>query len=99
MVPHGVGWGGGITESFVDVVVEGVAVTVVAEAVVVGGELLQALCGDGGEVAGDLGVVGQHHGAARREAVYQPPVAHEILNILKRSTSIVQSIGVFCRKS
>ena len=65
------GWGRGITESVVDVIVEGVAVAVVAEPVVVGGELLEALRGDGGEVAGDLGVVGQHHGAARHEAVDQ----------------------------
>lgn len=46
-----------MTESVVDVVVEGVAIAVVGESVVKGGELLQALCGDGGEVAGDLGVV------------------------------------------
>lgn len=46
-----------ITESIMDVVVERVPVAVVGEAIVVGGELLQALRGDGGEVAGDLGVV------------------------------------------
>jgi hypothetical protein len=61
----------GITESIVDVVVEGVAVAVVAEPVVVGRELLEALRGDGGEVAGGLGVVGQHRGAAPHEAVDQ----------------------------
>lgn len=63
--------GGAITESVVDMVVEGVPVAVVAVAVVGGGELLEALRGDGGEVAGDLGVVGQHDGAARHEAVDQ----------------------------
>lgn len=46
-----------ITESIMDVVVECVPVTVVGEAIVVGGELLQCLQGDRGEVAGDLGVV------------------------------------------
>jgi hypothetical protein len=53
------------------VVVECVAVAVVGEAVVVRRELLQALGGDGGEVAGDLGMVGQHGGAARHEAIHQ----------------------------
>jgi hypothetical protein len=53
------------------VVVECVAVAVVGEAVVVRRELLQALGGHGGEVAGDLGMVGQHGGAARHEAVHQ----------------------------
>ena len=48
---------GCITESIMDVVVESVPVAVVVEAIVVRRELLQALRGDGGEVAGDLGVV------------------------------------------
>jgi hypothetical protein len=60
-----------ITKSVVDVVVECVAVAVVGEAVVVRRELLQALGGHGGEVAGDLGMVGQHGGAARHEAIHQ----------------------------
>jgi hypothetical protein len=47
-----------ITKSVLDMVVEGVAVAVVGEAVVGRRELLQALCGDGGEVAGGLGVIG-----------------------------------------
>lgn len=46
-----------ITESIMNVVVECVPITVVVEAIVVGRELLQALCGDGGKVAGDLSVV------------------------------------------
>ena len=46
-----------ITESIMNVVVECVPVAVVVEAIVVGRELLQALCGDGGKVAGDLSVV------------------------------------------
>jgi len=40
-----------------NVVVECVPVAVVVEAIVVGGELLQALCGDRCKVAGDLGMV------------------------------------------
>lgn len=46
-----------ITESIMDMVVKRVPIAVVGEAIVVGGELLQALRGDGGEVARDLGVV------------------------------------------
>jgi hypothetical protein len=53
-----------------------VAVAVVGELVVAGGELLQALGGDGGEVAGELGVLGQHHGATRHERVDQRLLPH-----------------------
>jgi len=55
-----------------------VAVAVVGELVVAGGELLQALCGDGGEVAGELGVLGQHHGAPRHERVDQRLLPHRL---------------------
>ena len=67
-----------LTESVLDEVVEGVAVAVVGELVVAGGELLQALGGDGGEVAGELGVLGQHHGAPRHERVDQRLLPHRL---------------------
>ena len=54
------------------------AVAVVGELVVAGGELLQALGGDGGEVAGELGVLGQHHGAPRHERVDQRLLPHRL---------------------
>jgi hypothetical protein len=63
------GGGGALTEAVLDEVVEGVAVAVVGELVVAGGELLEALRGDGGEVAGELRVLCQHHRAARHERV------------------------------
>ena len=65
-----------LTESILDEVVEGVAVAVVGELVVGGGEFLEALRGDSGEVAGELGVLRQDHGAARHEAVDQRLLPH-----------------------
>src|SRR6185503_13307182 len=65
-----------LTESVLDEVVEGVAVAVVCELVVAGGELLQALGRDGGEIAGELGVLGQHHRAPRHERVDQLLLPH-----------------------
>ena len=58
------------------------AVAVVGELVVAGGELLQALRGDGGEVAGELGVLGQHHGAPRHERVDQRLLPHRLASTL-----------------
>ena len=52
------------------------AVAVVCELVVAGGELLQALGRDGGEIAGELGVLGQHHRAPRHERVDQLLLPH-----------------------
>ena len=52
------------------------AVAVVGELVVAGGELLEALRGDGGEVAGELRVLCQHHRAARHERVDQRLLPH-----------------------
>lgn len=54
------------------------SVAVVGELVVAGGELLQALRGDGGEVAGELGVLGQHHRAPGHERVDQRLLPHRL---------------------
>lgn len=47
------------------------SIAVVGELVVGCGEFLEALRGDSGEIAGELGVLRQDHGAARDEAVDQ----------------------------
>nr|ACU16566.1 unknown [Glycine max] len=60
-----------ISESVVDEVVEGVAVTVVGELVVGGRELLEALERDCVEVATEFSVLGENHRAARHERVDQ----------------------------
>ena len=52
------------------------AVAVVGELVVAGRELDEALGGDGGEVAGELGVLGQHHRAAGHERVDERLLPH-----------------------
>ena len=59
------------TETTVNEEVEGVAIAGVGGPGAVGGQLLQALHGDGAEVAGEGRVLGQHHGALGHEAVYQ----------------------------
>ena len=65
-----------VTESIIDEVVEGVAVAVVGEPVVGGREFLEALCRHAGEVSGELGVLGEDHGAASHEAVDQRFLPH-----------------------
>jgi hypothetical protein len=67
-----------LTESVLDEVVEGVAIAVVGELVVAGRELLQTLSRDGGEVAGELGVLGQHNRAPRHERVDQLLLPHRL---------------------
>jgi hypothetical protein len=67
-----------LTEPVLDEVVEGVAVAVVGELVVRRRELLQALRRDGGEVAGELRVLGEHHGAPRHERVDQRLLPHRL---------------------
>lgn len=70
------GAGGELTEAVLDEVVERVAVAVVGELVVAGGELGEALGGDGGEVAGELRVLGQDDRAAGHERVDQRLLPH-----------------------
>lgn len=81
------GVGGAITESVVDMVVEGVAVAVVGELVVARGELLEALRRDGGEVAGELRVLGQDDRAAGHERVDQRLLPHVLLPLSLPSPS------------
>lgn len=52
------------------------AIAVVRELVVGGGEFLEALRGDSGEVAGELSVLGKDHGPTRHETVDQRLLAH-----------------------
>jgi hypothetical protein len=59
------------TEAAVDEEVEGVAVAGVGGSGAVGGQLLEALDGDGAEVAGEGGVLRQHDGALGHKAVNQ----------------------------
>ena len=51
-------------------------IAVVGELVVGGGKLLEALEGDGIEVAAEFGVVGENKGSARDEGVDQRLLAH-----------------------
>lgn len=66
------------TIAILDEVVEGVAVAGVGELVVAGGELLEALGGDGGEIAGELGVLCQDHATPRNEAIDQRLLPHPL---------------------
>lgn len=59
------------TEAAVDEEVKGVAIAGVGGSGAVGGKLLEALDGDGAEVAGEGGVLRQHDGALGHEAVNQ----------------------------
>jgi hypothetical protein len=61
----------GGTEVAVGEEVEGVAVAGVCGSGAVWAKLLEALDGDGAEVAGEGGVLGQHGGGLGHEAVYQ----------------------------
>lgn len=65
-----------LTKSILNEVIEGVAIAVVRELVVGGGEFLEALRGDSGEVSGELSVLGEDHGPTRHEAVDQRLLAH-----------------------
>lgn len=65
-----------LTKSILNEVIEGVAVAVVGELVVGGGEFLEALRGDSVEVPGELGVLGQDDSPTRHEAVNQRLLAH-----------------------
>lgn len=76
-----------LTESVLDEVVEGVAVAVVGELVVARGELLEALRRDGGEVAGELRVLGQDDRAAGHERVDQRLLPHVLLPLSLPSPS------------
>ncbi len=57
----------------------------------VGGKLLEALDGDGAEVAGEGGVLGQHDGALGHEAVYQGLLIAVHGSCLPKSHEVVQS--------
>ncbi|RDX98750.1 hypothetical protein CR513_18287, partial [Mucuna pruriens] len=65
-----------VTKSVIDEVVEGVTVAVVGELVVGGRKFLEALRRHAGEVAGELGVLGEDHGAASDETVDQRLLSH-----------------------
>lgn len=66
----------GLTEAVFDEVIKGVAIAIVGELVVGGGKLLEALRGDGGEISGELCVVGENHSASSHEAVDQRLLPH-----------------------
>lgn len=57
------------------------AIAVVGELVVGGGEFLEALGGDAGEVAGEFGELGDDYGAPGDEAVYEGLLAHVSLSV------------------
>lgn len=76
-----------LTEAVLHEVVERVAVAVVGELVVARGELLEALRRDGGEVAGELRVLGEHHRAPRHERVDQRLLPHVLLPLSLPSPS------------
>jgi hypothetical protein len=84
--------------------VEGVPIAGVAEpsrrpgAGGAGGQPLQALRGDGGEVAGELRVLGQHRRAASHERVDQPlRLAAAILFARRRRRHEIQVLEVLTR--
>lgn len=62
----------GLTIAIVDEEIEGVVITSVGELVIGGWELLEALSRDGGEVSGELRVLGEHHRPPSHEAVDEP---------------------------
>lgn len=66
----------GLTVTILDEVIEGVAVAIVGKLVAGGGELLEALGGDGGEVAGELGVFRQDHRPSGDETIDQRLLPH-----------------------
>ena len=71
----------GLTEAVFDEVVEGVAIQVVRELVVGGGEFLEALRGDTREIALELGVLSHNHRSSGHEAVYQRLLPHLSLSL------------------
>lgn len=78
-----------ITESIIDEIVECVAVAIVGEFVAGRGQFLEALRCYGAEVAGEAGVVGEDHSAARHEAVNQRLLTHDRKRI-RISISVVR---------
>ena len=76
MRSRGFGNGLTVTEAIFDEVVEGVAIAVVGELVVGGGEFLEALRGDAREIASELGVLGHNHRSSGHEAVDQRLLPH-----------------------
>lgn len=74
---------GGLTEAVFDEVIEGVAIAIVGELVVGGRKLLEALRGNGGEIASELCVLGENHTASSDEAVDQRLLPHLNSNIKK----------------
>ena len=64
------------TEAVIDEVIEGVCIAVVGELVVGGRKLLEALEGDGVEIAAEFGVLGEDHSSASHECVDQRLLAH-----------------------
>lgn len=67
---------GELTEALLDEVVKGVTIAVVSELVVARGEFLEALSGDGGEVAREFRVLGEDHGSTSHKAVDQRLLPH-----------------------
>ena len=65
-----------LTEAILNEVIEGMAIAIVGELVVAGGELLKTLRGDGGEIAGELGVLGEDHRSTSHKAVDQRLLTH-----------------------
>ena len=71
------------------------SVAVVGELVVAGGELDEALGGDGGEVARELGVLGEDDRAAGHERVDQRLLPHGlILPFLARSSALLLPLSL-----
>lgn len=56
------------------------AIAIVGELVVAGRELLKALSGDAGEIAGELSVLGEDHRATGHKAVDQRLLTHHFPN-------------------
>lgn len=71
-----------LTKSILDKVIEGVAIAVVCELVVGGGEFLEALRGDSVEIPAELGELREDHRSTRHEAVDQRLLSHFCSSIL-----------------
>lgn len=66
----------GLTETVVNEIIKGVAIAIVGEFVIGGGEFLEALKSNGIEIPAVLGILSENHGAASDESVDQRLLRH-----------------------
>lgn len=65
-----------LTESVLDEIIEGMAITIVRELVIAGWEFLKALGSDSSEISGELRVFRQDHRTPSHEAIDQRLLPH-----------------------